>query len=107
MKTCQYIKKSGNICNKKTTRNSSRCEAHKGKKNKVKRHAGKKKPSKAGGVRITKSSIKFYDVATGRNVTVPRSACKVQRSSGRGGDRVFTHYKGRKLFTFVPKGFEL
>ena len=100
MPTCQFIKKSGAVCAKKS--HGVRCEQHKGKRNKLaKRRSTRKK------LTHTASAIRFYDVATGKVLTVPREKCKLRRSTGRGGDQVFTTINGRRLFTFVPRGFSL
>jgi len=101
MANCTYVKRSGNVCNRKGS--GVRCEAHRGKRNKL-----RKRP-KAAGRRVahTAAAIRFYDVASGRSVLVPRENCKIRRSQGRGGDQVYTVVNGRKLFTFVTRGFQL
>lgn len=101
MANCTFVKRSGNVCNRKSS--GVRCEGHKGKRNKL------PKKRKAGGRKIahTPTAIRFYDVAEGRVVSVPRENCKIRRSRGRGGDQVYTVVNGRKLFTFVTRGFQL
>lgn len=100
MPTCQFVKRSGNICARKSS--GVRCDKHRGKRNKLpKRRTAKRKLSH------TASSIRFYDVAAGKVVSVSREDCKLRRSTGRGGDQVYTTLNGRRLFTFVPRGFDL
>ena len=68
-----------------------------------------KKLKKAKKSKITSSGkIKFYDVKNKKYVRIPRADCRVRRNpSPRGGDRLIGKYKGRKLHTFVKKGFKL
>jgi hypothetical protein len=56
----------------------------------------------------TTGKVKFYDVKTKKYVRIPRSDCKIKRNrTTRGGDRLIGNYKGRKLHTFVKRGFKL
>jgi len=100
MANCTFVKRSGNVCARKSS--GVRCETHKGKRNKLpkRRKTGRK-------IAHTPSAIRFYDVSQGRVVLVPRENCKIRRSQGRGGDQVYTVVNGRKLFTFVTRGFQL
>jgi len=100
MANCTYVKRSGNICNRKS--GGVRCADHKGKRNKLrkKRRTGKK-------LAHTATAIRFYDVAEGRVILVPREDCRIRRSRGRGGDQVYAAVNGKKLYTFVTRGFQL
>jgi len=100
MANCTYIKRTGSVCARKCS--GVRCEAHRGKRNKLrsKRKGGRK-------LTHTASAIRFYDVSQGRVVSVPRENCRLRRSLGRGGDQVFTVLNGKRLFTFVTRGFQL
>lgn len=100
MAKCTYVKKSGSVCERRAT--GVRCEAHKGKRNKLrkKKRSGRK-------IAHTPTMMRFYNVSNGRIVSVPREDCRIRRSKGRGGDQVYTVVDGVRLFTFVPRGFDL
>jgi len=85
----------------KTTKKKSTKKLKRAKKSKASARAKSKNPS-------TKGKLKFYDVKNKKYVRIPRTDCKIRRNrSARGGDRLIGKYKGRKLHTFVKKGFKL
>lgn len=123
LKECGFIKTNGIPCDK-AAKFGRRCNLHKGKRNKggikkkteaqkaqpakKQRRVVKERPSKEKAVKETNSAnIKFWDVASGKHVSIPKKDCKIKRSKGRGGDQLIGFHQGRKLFTYVPRGFQL
>lgn len=102
----------------KTVKRTKKTPA-KRKKLKTKSKAGPKKKSKkatkkAGKRKVATSkskskTIEFYDVAHKKRIRVPRDVVRVKRANpgGRGGDQLVAKYKGRKLYKFVKRGFNL
>lgn len=90
---------------KKISKVSKKKPRKKATKTKVKRKAKKKAKVKT----VSKSGkIKFFDVKTKKYVSIPRGECKLKKNrSARGGDQLIANYKGRKLYTFVKRGFQL
>ena len=125
LKECGFLKENGTACDK-SAKFGRRCGMHKGKRNKgklkkkvetklskaepkkeLKTSKTSKQSSKSSKQGHTSANIKFWYMAAKKFVFIPRSECKIKRSKGRGGDQVIGIYQGKKLATYVPRGFEL